>query len=135
MEVTEAVPRAEREALRCRSNLARVNLPRCGPGYVYSRVRLMPRAVNRASCVKPSLDIMKLTDLKGIPSASGCSSRAPLVDVSPYSPRSPVFLGYSLSPTGSAELLDKRCLGRQFFLGDRPRAGSMWSRGSVGENA
>ena len=58
VEVTKAVPRAEREALRCRSNLARVNFPRYWPGYAYSRVLLTPRAFSLASCVKPSLDTM-----------------------------------------------------------------------------
>ena len=34
VEVTKALPRAEREALWCRSNLARVNFPRYWPGCI-----------------------------------------------------------------------------------------------------
>ena len=107
VEVTKALPRAEKKALWCRSYLARVNFPRCWPGYAYSRAFLTPRAFNLASCVKPSLDTMKSNDLKDIPSPSGCSTRAHSVDVSsrsPKSPRSPAFLRYLSSPTGSAGL-------------------------------
>jgi len=107
VEVTKALPRAEREALWCRSNLARVNFPRYWPGYAYSRALLTPRAFSLPSCVKPSLDTMKSNDLKDIPSPSGRSTRAPSVDVSPRSPkspRSPALLGYPSSPTGSAGL-------------------------------
>ena len=58
VEVTKAVPHTEREALRCRSNLARVNFPRYWPEYAYSQVLLTLRAFSLASCVKPSLDTM-----------------------------------------------------------------------------
>merc|ERR1712012_1510010 len=104
VEVTKALPRAEREALWCRSNLARVNFPRYWPGYAYSRALLTPRAFSLPSCVKPSLDTMKSHDLKDMPSPSGRSTRAPSVDVSPRSPRSPALLGYPSSPTGSEGL-------------------------------
>ena len=66
VEVTKALPCAERKALWCRSYLARVNFPRYWPGYVYSWAVLTPRAFSLVSCVKPSLDTMKSNDLKDI---------------------------------------------------------------------
>ena len=104
VEVTKAVPRAEGGVVVSK---------KFGAGQfskVLTRIRalralLTPRAFNLASCVKPSSDTMKSNDLKDIPSPSGCSTRAPSVDVSsrsPKSPKSPALLGYPLSPTGSA---------------------------------
>ena len=51
VEVIKVLPRAEREALWCRSNLARVNFPKYWPEYAYSRAFLTPRAFSLAYCV------------------------------------------------------------------------------------
>ena len=89
-EGTSAIPRVKREALWCRSNLARFH-----SSHWWS---LWSPHTQITQFITETIKAIDFKEFKEVPSPSGRSTRASSLDMSPGSPKLPALLPYPISP-------------------------------------